>query len=364
MKNSFYRPEHVNTEEFFRILDAMREDFRQIQNSDEDETAVYLAELLPQARPLVHNKEMCFFGLDDPNHMPGDARVDFFYGPTYLAAAMIIRALNRFPDLPERTQARGIMPAEEWKDRAARILNACTGRGFQGSGFDSYRELLRCMDLFVDAGVFRFLEKFGDLSPKFTELFRHTWKELEKDSLKDSVIRGFGEDFTEKVKALVQWAKMGDGCRYYLAYGSNIESAQMLKRCPSAELVGTTMLKDWRLMFKKSGSGYYLTIEEAKGKSLPAVIWKVSPEGEKMLDRYEGFPRHYYKKDVYVDIQPVDGSKSRPGKAFIYVLPSDREFGWPREEYMDRCQRGYTEFGFDRDILWEAFRYSDQRKEK
>ena len=50
--------------------------------------------------------------------------------------------------------------------------------------------------------------------------------------------------------------------RYYIAYGSNLNVAQMRMRCPHATILGTAKLKGWELLFKGSKTGSYLTIEE------------------------------------------------------------------------------------------------------
>ena len=38
--------------------------------------------------------------------------------------------------------------------------------------------------------------------------------------------------------------------KYYLAYGSNLNTRQMAHRCPTAVVVGTAVIKDYRLKFK------------------------------------------------------------------------------------------------------------------
>ena len=58
--------------------------------------------------------------------------------------------------------------------------------------------------------------------------------------------------------------------KFYLAYGSNLSVRQMLQRCPGAVYVGTAKLKGWRLLFRKSQSGNYLTIEQRKRRTVPA----------------------------------------------------------------------------------------------
>ena len=43
--------------------------------------------------------------------------------------------------------------------------------------------------------------------------------------------------------------------KYYLAYGSNLNLNEMKVRCPSAKMIGSTILKDYELIFRNS----YLT---------------------------------------------------------------------------------------------------------
>ena len=90
---------------------------------------------------------------------------------------------------------------------------------------------------------------------------------------------------------------MSNEKRYYIAYGSNLNVAQMVRRCPEAKPIGTAVLENYILYFKGSGSGYYLTIEQKIGSKVPVAIWEVTGEDEKALDRYEGYPRFYYKHD-------------------------------------------------------------------
>ena len=55
---------------------------------------------------------------------------------------------------------------------------------------------------------------------------------------------------------------------------SNLNIAQMRHRCPTARVVGTAEIDGYELLFKGSGTGAYLTIEKAKGKSVPVAVWK------------------------------------------------------------------------------------------
>ena len=143
-------------------------------------------------------------------------------------------------------------------------------------------------------------------------------------------------------------------CKYYIAYGSNLNINQMKRRCPTARVIGTGFIEDYELLFKGSKTGGYLTIEKAEGKSLPVAIWKVTELDEQALDRYEGYPTFYYKADVEIDIKGIKTGKEYRKKAFVYIMHEDRDVGMPSKYYVMTCLEGYKTFGFSPKYLEDA----------
>ena len=143
--------------------------------------------------------------------------------------------------------------------------------------------------------------------------------------------------------------------RYYIAYGSNLNIRQMRMRCPSARIIGTSEIPDYELIFKGSKTGSYLTIEPKKGSWVPVAAWEVSAEDEQALDRYEGFPTFYYKKEMLLPIKGIRSGKIRRRNTFMYIMHEDRVLGVPSNFYMQTCLSGYKSFGFDPKFLHEAY---------
>ena len=54
--------------------------------------------------------------------------------------------------------------------------------------------------------------------------------------------------------------------RRYIAYGSNLNRAQMALRCPDAKVVGTGEIKDYELLFRGNRNGAVATVEPKKGR--------------------------------------------------------------------------------------------------
>lgn len=139
----------------------------------------------------------------------------------------------------------------------------------------------------------------------------------------------------------------------YIAYGSNMDENQMQFRCPESKLIGKGKLKNWRLMFKGSLSGNYATIEREKNFEVPILLWKISKADEKNLDRYEGCPNFYYKKEIEVEMD--NGKKI---SAMAYIMHEERQLGLPTKNYYSVLKNAYEKFGFDLKILEEAINFS------
>lgn len=142
--------------------------------------------------------------------------------------------------------------------------------------------------------------------------------------------------------------------KIYIAYGSNLNVPQMMTRCPRASILGTAELNGWELLFRGSMTGSYLTIEQATDGKVPVALWKITDSDECALDRYEGFPRFYYKREF----------KVRCGKrtvtAFAYIMYEDRPYGVPTSFYLRTCAQGYDTFRFDKAVLWTAYEKSKE----
>lgn len=142
--------------------------------------------------------------------------------------------------------------------------------------------------------------------------------------------------------------------KYYVAYGSNLNKTQMQWRCPGAKPIGTTNLVGYELAFKGSQTGAYLTIEENVDQLVPVAIWGVTKRHEAALDRYEGYPKFYYKKDVVVCVN------GQAINAFVYIMDEKRSYGIPSPWYVETCRQGYEDFGLNAYYLDKAIMKSEE----
>ena len=146
--------------------------------------------------------------------------------------------------------------------------------------------------------------------------------------------------------------------KIYIAYGSNMDLEQMAHRCPEAELLGTGLLEGWRLMFKGSLTGAYATIEKEKGCAVPILLWRISATDEERLDRYEGFPNFYYKRTIQATRTGANDEDLGKTRGMAYIMHEERKLGAPSMHYLEILAKAYENFGFDMEILGEAYDYS------
>ena len=124
--------------------------------------------------------------------------------------------------------------------------------------------------------------------------------------------------------------------RLYIAYGSNLNLPQMARRCPDAEVAGTSQVRGYELLFRGVA-----TIEPRKEASVPVLLWKISPQDEKALDRYEGWPHLYRKEMLEVELEGKQVS------AMVYVMNDGRQAAMPSEYYYNVIAEGYRTAGMD-----------------
>ena len=136
--------------------------------------------------------------------------------------------------------------------------------------------------------------------------------------------------------------------RLFAAYGVGVNRAEMAKHCPTAKLIGTAELKNYRLAFRGSRAGALVTIEKAKGSIVPALLWEISTQDEAALERWFGVPELYRKATIKVrrDGAPVD--------ALIFILISGKPQNKPSAFYYSTLLEGYTAAGFDTQMLKAA----------
>lgn len=136
--------------------------------------------------------------------------------------------------------------------------------------------------------------------------------------------------------------------RLYVAYGRNLNILQMKQRCPTAKLCGTGTVENYQLQFKGRPQSAFATISPKEGSSVPVAVWELQPRDERALDRYEGYPSHYFKQDIPVQL---DGKEV---VGMVYIMDLEMDHGLPSLAYYQTVQEGYEDCGLDVSVLERA----------
>ena len=117
----------------------------------------------------------------------------------------------------------------------------------------------------------------------------------------------------------------------YAAYGSNLDPAQMLERCPHSPAAGTGWVENWRLTFGGEDLGWegsLATIVEDAGEHVFVCLYDITEHDARALDAWEGADNGLYRK-VRVRVATLDGDQL----AWTYILDGF-EGGLPSARYL------------------------------
>ena len=126
---------------------------------------------------------------------------------------------------------------------------------------------------------------------------------------------------------------------YYFAYGSNMNFAQMNDRCPGARFAGRGILTDHRFHIYSRG---FASVAFRKGSMVWGGIWEITHAHLMTLDRYEGIPSNYYRREV---IPVLLADKAEDTVDCEIYFGSDTEDGIPGADYMGAVLQGARDCG-------------------
>ena len=119
----------------------------------------------------------------------------------------------------------------------------------------------------------------------------------------------------------------------YFAYGHNTNNSEIKRRCPSAKLLGTGVLKNFEFVLK-----HFADIEHKEDAACYGVVWEITRDDLDYLDKAEGYHKHYNRIMVEVHL----GKKKI--QAMAYIMEPDYESeGLPTKKYVRMLAKGYEE---------------------
>lgn len=134
----------------------------------------------------------------------------------------------------------------------------------------------------------------------------------------------------------------------YAAYGSSLDSRQMLRRAPHSPLRGTGWLAGWRLTFGGEDLGWdgsLATVVEDPAEQVYVALYDVTGADESAMDDWEGLGIGIYRK-IRVRAHTLDGEEL----AWVYVLDG-YEGGLPSARYLGQLAEAAEVAGAPHDYV-------------
>ena len=119
-------------------------------------------------------------------------------------------------------------------------------------------------------------------------------------------------------------------------YGINTNAEHMSRLCPTARKLGTAVLPNYSLVFKR-----HCDVETHQGAQCAGVLWEVDQEALDTLDTFEGYPTYYERKyvEVWFGTERVT--------ALVYYMTPGHEYRLPSDGYFQDVRAGYINNGID-----------------
>lgn len=146
----------------------------------------------------------------------------------------------------------------------------------------------------------------------------------------------------------------------YFAFGSNLDHAQMRKRCPAAQRLWPASLDGYRLAFvgfSRGWGGGVATIVPSKRGSVEGYVYDLTPACVRSLDGYEGAPIVYSREAITM----LDDNDTAHA-CIVYTHNRPHIERKPSDAYASKIRAAYEREGFDAAPLLAAIKRAPRRK--
>jgi len=293
MEYTFYRPTEINTRNLDQIIKEMRINVSEIISGSvgKDELVRYTRKLIEDSLPLRKNPKMVFWGFAEPDTMPSDSRVEYFYTPSYIAVSILAYIKMNGPE--EAIELKG------FEETLKKGLLGATGRGFSGAGHDTLIGMIHCMDIFASAHLNEFVEKYPEICPEFTKMFKEAKSFLEAKVRSGELKGDYGNDYIKEATLVIQKMKAINNETTIFVYGTllrgNPNHAHFLSGC---SYLGQGRLHGYALY----NLGSYPGVKEREGNYVKGEVYSIDAETLERINRLESEGSLYSLKKESIEM--------------------------------------------------------------
>jgi gamma-glutamylcyclotransferase (GGCT)/AIG2-like uncharacterized protein YtfP len=313
MKNTFYRTAEIKTRNLDQIIMEMRESATELISGTvaKEEVMSYSRKLINDCLPLPKNPEMVFWGFAEPETMPSDSRVEYFYTPSYIAVSILAYIKMNEPE--EATQLEG------FEETLKKGLLGATGRGFSGAGHDTLIGLIHSMDIFASAHLHEFVEKYPEICPEFTKMFNKAKSFLEAKVQSGEVKGDYSIDYIKEASAVIQKMKVMNKDTVIFVYGTLLRGNHNNEYyLGGSRYLGQGLLSGYALY----DLGSYPGVKQKAGDFVKGEVYAIDAETLVRLNHLEGEGSLYSLKREVID---MDGQSLSNVGVYVYLHGVDEK---------------------------------------
>ncbi|MEI7927705.1 MAG: hypothetical protein WCH40_04085 [Verrucomicrobiales bacterium] len=235
MLKQFVPLEAVDTDEMLSLVDAMEEVVEALDEGTIPNTSDYTTkDLSGYVLSLVQSQEHRTTSLkpgywcvvNDQTDMPGDARVDFVFRPTYAAVATLSRTLCDFGSMA--------METPRFLSALTRGMKFATYRGLAGHGYESDQGAMEALRILSLGKVPWLLERQQNLCPKLLAVIRDVSHNMQRRLTTGAAIGVWGQDLSEGFRQSIETLMLINSPKF-------MQSIAEAKKDPSV-----TKRKEWK----------------------------------------------------------------------------------------------------------------------
>lgn len=282
--------------------------------------------------------------LEDVKGMPGDARVEFIFLPTYYITCILSHYHRLFPEKTTSKRYHSVLK---------RALNFCAYRNFAAHGIE-LNDGYEIIPLFYKSGVFDLVFK-KDYSEILKETIQQFVLECDQRVQKQNFADGWNGDIGSLITEVASYkTEVEDSLVWYFAYGSNMDIKRLEERVGKVKSACHGCLTNYELVFNKKGNHgeRYANIRETQRERkevVEGVLYKLTKEQIARLDSCEGFKpdrkksqNHYTRKEMRVTALLNKGRITV--SAYVYVAENPQFISetnnTPSQEYLGHLLEG------------------------
>jgi|GEM_PF-1807262 len=194
MIKSFTISKEVNIEEMlkkvedmYRLLDEFSEGNLPNENYTLDDLKEFCRSLVEGQQNDIEGIKPGSWCVAPDGRMPGDARVDFAFFPTYIAISILTKVLTDYPEIAES------IPNYNTVLKKGYVF--ATYRKLQGHGYESEIERIKAIKILEKGGVIEFIEKNPSFSPSMYNMLDRIRIELIENIMNESTYNAWGQNY-------------------------------------------------------------------------------------------------------------------------------------------------------------------------